>query len=66
MKAPLKKPIVKLTGQDGNAFFIMGKIQQALRRGGADHEYIDQYMSEVKSGDYIHLLAVSMDYVDVR
>jgi len=45
MKAPIQKPIVKLTGNDGNAFFIMGKIQQALRRGWADKQYIDQYIS---------------------
>ncbi len=66
MRAPERKPIVKLTGQDGNAFFIMGKIQQALKKGGADKEYIDQYMNQAMSGDYIHLLAISMDYVDIR
>lgn len=66
MKAPIQKPIVKLTGNDGNAFFIMGKIQQALRRGGADKQYIDQYISEAMSGDYDNLLVVSMNYADVR
>jgi hypothetical protein len=65
MKEPLTKPTVKLIGQDGNAFAIMGRVKQALRRAGADKEYIDKYLSEATSGDYNHLLAVSMEYVDV-
>ena len=65
MKEPLTKPTVKLIGQDGNAFAIMGRVKQALRRAGADKEYIDKYLSEATAGDYNHLLAVSMEYVDV-
>ena len=30
MKAPSSKPTVKLIGQDGNAFAIMGNIIQAI------------------------------------
>ncbi len=66
MKGPLTKPTVKLIGQDGNAFSIMGRVKQALRRAGFDQEYIDQYLSEATSGDYDHLLVVSMKYVDVN
>jgi len=66
MKEPLPKPTVKLIGQDGNAFAIMGNIKQALKSAGADKEYIDKYISEATSGDYDHLLAVSMLYVDVE
>ncbi len=65
MKEPLTKPTVKLIGQDGNAFAIMGRVKQALRRAGADKEYIDKYLNEATSGDYDHLLVVSMEYVDV-
>ncbi len=65
MEGPLTKPTVKLIGQDGNAFAIMGRVKRALRRAGADKEYIDKYLSEATSGDYNHLLAVSMEYVDV-
>ena len=65
MKGPSTKPTVKLIGEDGNAFAIMGSIKQALRRTGADQEYIDKYLGEATSGDYDHLLAVSMEYVDV-
>jgi len=66
MKAPSSKPTVKLIGQDGNAFAIMGRIKQALKGAGADKEYIDKYISEATSGDYDHLLAVSMEYVNVE
>jgi hypothetical protein len=66
MKGPETKPTVRLVGQDGNAFSIMGRVKQALKRAGADKEYIDQYLSEATSGDYDHLLVVSMGYVDVE
>ena len=66
MKGPLNKPTVKLTGRDGNAFSILGRVKQALRRAGADKEYIDKYLNAATSGDYDHLLVVSMEYVNVE
>jgi len=65
MKAPEIKPEVKLVGEDGNAFAIMGRVQRALEQAGADEEYIDQYLNKATSGDYDHLLQVTMEYVDV-
>ena len=66
MKEPSSKPSVKLIGQDGNAFAVMGRVKQALKSAGADKEYIDQYISEATAGDYNHLLSVSMEYVNVE
>ncbi len=66
MKGPLSKPTVKLVGEDGNAFSIMGRVKQSLRRAGADKEYIDKYLKEATVGDYDHLLVASMNYVDVE
>ena len=66
MKGPLTKPTVKLVGEDGNAFSIMGRVKKALRSAGADKEYIDKYLSEATSGDYDHLLVVCMEYVNVE
>jgi hypothetical protein len=66
MIAPAPKPTVILSGRDGNAFSIMGRVKKALMRTGADKEYIDQYLNEATSGDYDHLLSVSMEYVDVE
>jgi hypothetical protein len=66
MIAPATKPTVKLIGRDGNAFSIMERVKQALRCKGADREYIEKYLKEATSGDYNHLLFVSMEYVDVE
>ena len=66
MKGPETKPTVKLIGHDGNTFSIMGRVKQALKRAGADKEYIDEYLNKATSGDYDHLLVVSMGYVDVE
>ena len=66
MKEPLTRPTVQLVGQDGNAFAIMGSVKQALKSAGADKEYIDKYLSEATSGDYDHLIVVSMKYVEIE
>lgn len=66
MIGPEPKPTVKLVGEDGNAFAIMGRVKQALKRAGADKEYIDEYLRNATSGDYDNLLVVSMGYVDVE
>ena len=43
-----------------------GISNRALKRAGADKEYIDEYLKEATSGDYNHLLSVSMKYVNVE
>jgi len=66
MKAPEKKPRVKLVGEDGNVFAIMGRVKRALKEAGADKEYVMKYLEEAAGGNYDHLLAISMEYVDVE
>ena len=66
MKKPKKKPVLKLTGIDGNAYSVMGHAVIALRKAGADEEYIQQYKDEATSGDYSNLLRVTMDYVSIE
>ena len=56
---------VELTGVDGNAFVIMGKVTRALRRGGATTEQIDEFHSAASGGDYDHLLQTCMKWVNV-
>jgi hypothetical protein len=56
---------VQLTGQDGNAFAILGKTQKALRRAGVSGDEIEQYKEEATSGDYDHLLQTTMRWVNV-
>jgi len=59
------KPTVKLTGEDGNAFAILGRVQKALRKAGYSKEEVDDYLQEAMSGDYNNLLSVSMKWVNV-
>lgn len=56
---------VQLSGEDGNAFMIMGKTQRALRRAGVPDETIREYLEESKLGDYDHLLQTTMNWVTV-
>ncbi len=56
---------VQLTGEDGNAFAIMGAVTKALSRAGVERDEIDQFRSEAMSGDYDHLLQTCMKWVDV-
>jgi hypothetical protein len=56
---------VQLTGNDGNAFAIMGAVSKALRRAGVDKLEIDEYVKESMSGDYDNLLRTAMRWVSV-
>ena len=62
---PTVRPIVRLIGTDGNAFAIISKVRRALIQAG-QHDEIERYMTEATSGDYHHLLAVTMQYVEVE
>ncbi len=56
---------VQLTGQDGNAFAIMGRVAGALKKAGVPKEEVGEYMKESMSGDYDHLLRTAMKWVAV-
>jgi hypothetical protein len=56
---------VKLVGNDGNAFYILGTVKAALQKGGAPQEDIDAFWAKATSGDYDNLLATCMEYVTV-
>jgi len=55
---------VQLSGQDGNAFAILGRTAKALRQAGVAQEEIDNFFAEATSGDYDHLLQTTMRWVD--
>ena len=57
---------VRLTGRDGNAFAILGRVRQALKRGGQSAEFIEAFTKEATSGDYNHLLCTCMKVVEVE
>jgi len=56
---------VQLSGEDGNAFAIMGRVGKALRRAKVSQEEIEKYYEESKSGDYDNLLQTAMRWVEV-
>lgn len=56
---------VELSGQDGNAFMIIGRVQQALRRGGVSSEEIKKFQAEATSGDYDNVLQTAMRWCEV-
>ena len=61
-----EKPTVQLTGNDGNAFAVMGAVTSALRKAGYTNEEVHEYQSQAMSGDYNNLLAVSMRWALVE
>ena len=62
---PLTDAVVKLTGQDGNAFNLLGLVRKAILTSNQP-ELADAFMSEATSGDYDHLLRTCMRYVEVN
>jgi len=58
------KPQLKLIGEDGNAFFILGRAQGVAKRAGWSKEKIAEVFEEAKSGDYDHLLQTMLKYFD--
>ena len=58
----LPTPIVPIVGQDGNAFGIMGRFSKSAKKMGWIKENIDLVLDEMKSGDYNHLLVVTMEF----
>mgnify|MGYP001231011094 FL=1 len=57
---------VKLVGEDGNAFSILGKVKRALRSGGVSDAEVSEFLEEATAGDYDHLLRVVMNWVNVE
>jgi len=60
------RPKVKLIGEDGNAFHILGKTARTLKEAGYTKEEVNEYLQQAMSGDYDHLLGVTMEWVDVE
>ena len=56
---------VQLSGEDGNAFFIIGTVKKALKRAGVDAAELEAFTTEAKSGDYDNVLVTCMNWVNV-
>lgn len=57
---------VQLSGEDGNAFFIIGKVRNALKRAGVPEEEREKFMEEATSGTYDDLLVTCAMWVEVE
>lgn len=56
---------VKLIGQDGNAFAILGSVRKALRQNGVPPEEINKFIEDAMSGSYDELLSLVVQTVNV-
>lgn len=55
---------VRLVGEDGNAFSILGRCTRALKQNG-HADQVEVFRSEATSGDYDNLLRTVMRWFDV-
>ena len=62
---PFTDAVVKLVGEDGNAFAILGRVRRGILKSNHP-ELADAFVSEATSGDYDHLLATCLRYVAVE
>jgi len=60
-----ERPTLVLVGEDGNAFFILGKAQRVAKKAGWSEEKIKKFLDECRNGNYDHLLAVCMKHFNV-
>lgn len=60
------KPKLQLTGQDGNAFNILGLATKAARTAGWPKEKIDKFTAKAMAGNYDELLQTCMKFFDVQ
>lgn len=56
---------VALSGQDGNAVAIMGRVATALRRASVSQEEIERFLDESMAGDYANVLRTAHKWVSV-
>lgn len=61
----MEKPTVQLSGQDGNAFNVMGLVARALRKAGQGDK-VEGFMAKAMSGDYDNVLRTAMEYCEVN
>jgi hypothetical protein len=57
---------VELTGTDGNAFAVLAKVRRGLKDAGATSDDIEEFTSAATAGDYHHLLATAIEWVNVH
>lgn len=57
---------IKLVGENGNAFNILGICLRAMREANLPKAEQDEFYKEATSGNYDHLLATCLEWFDVE
>jgi len=60
------KPKLKMVGEDGNVFAIIGRATRVLRENKFTQEDIKKFQGEMMSGDYDNALRVCMEWFEVN
>ena len=61
----IEKPKLKLTGENGNVFHVLGLALKVGKAAGWTRKEIDKFMKEAMSDDYDNALQTCMKYFDV-
>lgn len=56
---------VQLSGEDGNAFMMIGRVSKSLRSAGVEAEEIKEFQAEATSGDYGFVIDTIQRWVTV-
>jgi hypothetical protein len=62
----MKKPTVKLIGEDGNAFNIIGICKRAAMKAKWSDEKWKAVQDELMSGNYNNLLRVASEHFNIK
>jgi hypothetical protein len=62
----MDKPVCQLTGTDGNAFAIIGKVSDTLKRAGLRQESKEFTEKAMSSESYDEVLSLCFEYVEVK
>jgi hypothetical protein len=57
---------VKLVGEDGNAFAILGRCRKAMMNAGLSQEEFHIFYDEATSGNYDNLLVTVMNWFETE
>lgn len=60
------KPNCKLMGEDGNIFFILGRVSRTLKKHGEVDQAQEVSERVMASGSYDEALQIIMEYVEVE
>ena len=54
---------MRLSGKDGNAFFILARVRKALQRANVPATDIEAFTKDAMASTYDHLLQTCMQWV---